>query len=46
MTELQVGKPASRPIWPVLTIAFGLGATAAWVGLLVYGLANLIKHAI
>ena len=33
-------------IWPTAVIAFGLGLTAAWVGLLSYGLVKLIELAI
>jgi hypothetical protein len=35
-----------RRIWPTATIALGLGLTAAWVGLLGYGLYKLIDLAI
>jgi hypothetical protein len=41
--------PAAIPIidriWPIAVIAFGLGLTAAWVCLLGYGVARLIRFA-
>ena len=46
MVELQVQRPVRRPIWPVLTVAFGLSLTAAWIGLLGYGLVKLIELAL
>ena len=33
-------------IWPVVVITFGIGLTAAWIGLLGYGLIKLIELAI
>jgi hypothetical protein len=40
-------KPAIRhPFWPTAVIAFGISVTAAWMGLLGYGLVKLIELAI
>ena len=39
-------EPAIHRIWPVAVIAFGLGLTAAWMGLLGYGLFKIIEMAI
>ena len=42
--------PAATPvihrIWPVAVIAFGLGLTAAWMGLLGYALVKIIEMAL
>jgi len=46
MAELQVEKAVRHSIWPVAAIAFGLSLTAAWIGLLGYGLVKLIGLAI
>ena len=34
MAELQPVEAVRHSIWPVVTIAFGLSVTAAWMGLL------------
>lgn len=47
MSDLVAGVTSKRdPIWPMVIIAFGLSLTAAWVGLLGYGLVKLIDLAI
>jgi hypothetical protein len=47
MSEIVSGPLGKRhPIWPVAIIAFGVSLTAAWVGLLGYGLVKLIERAI
>ena len=46
MAELQVEKSVGHSIWPTAVIAFGLSVTAAWVGLLGYGLVKLLELAI
>ena len=35
-----------RHMWPPAAIAFGLGLTAAWVGLLGYGVVKLVAFAL
>ena len=35
-----------RHMWPPTAIAFGLGLTAAWVGLLGYGLFKLVEFVV
>jgi hypothetical protein len=46
MSEL-VSKPRiHNSIWPIAVITFGLSLTAAWIGLLGYGLIKLIELAI
>jgi hypothetical protein len=35
-----------HPVWPVVVVTFGIGLTAAWMGLLGYGLIKLIALAI
>jgi hypothetical protein len=39
-------KSVRHSIWPTVVIAFGLSVTAAWVGLLGYGLVKLLELAI
>ena len=46
MAELQAERSVRDPIWPVAFIVFGLSLTAAWIGLLGYGLFMLIWHAV
>ena len=47
MAELQSERRVRNdPIWPVAWIVFGLSLTAAWMGLLGYGLVRLIELAI
>ena len=47
MSDLVAGVTTKRdPIWPTAIIAFGISLTAAWVGLLGYGLVKLIEFAI
>ena len=47
MAELQSERRSDRhPIWPVAMIVLGLSVTAAWIGLLGYGLVKLIESAI
>jgi hypothetical protein len=46
MTELQSERAANDPMWPTALVVFGIGLTAAWIGLLGYGLATLIERAI
>ena len=54
MSELVSGSPDRvsgvptnrRAIWPTAVIAFGLGLTVAWMGLLGYGLVKLIELAL
>ena len=46
MAELQSERRVRDPIWPVAWITFGLSLTAAWMGLLGYGLVRLIELAI
>ena len=36
----------AQRIWPTVLVAFGLGLTAAWIGLLGYGLVRLAAPAI
>ena len=46
MAELQSVRPVRHPVWPVALIVFGLSVSAAWMGLLGFGLFKLIEHAI
>jgi hypothetical protein len=47
MSDLVAGVTTKHdPIWPTAVIVFGIGLTAAWVGLLGYGLVKLIELAI
>ena len=47
MAELQSERRSDRhPIWPVALIVLGLSVSAAWIGLLGYGLVKLIGLAI
>jgi hypothetical protein len=47
MSDLVAGVTTKRdPIWPTAVIAFGISLTAAWVGLLGFGLVKLIELAI
>ena len=47
MAELQSERRSDRhPIWPGAMIVLGLGVTAAWIGLLGYGLVKLIELAL
>ena len=46
MAELQSERRVRDPIWPVVWIVFGLTLTAAWIGLLGYGLVRLIELAV
>jgi hypothetical protein len=54
MSDLVSGFPSRvsarsskrHPVWPVVAITFGIGLTAAWIGLLGYGLIKLIGLAI
>jgi hypothetical protein len=43
-TRLQTGPPERRPLWPTAILIFGLSLTAAWVGLLGFGLFELIDY--
>jgi hypothetical protein len=36
----------SRPVWPLALLIVGLGATAAWTGLLGYGVIALVEMAL
>ena len=42
----RVQPPKHGPLWATIVIAFGLILTAAWIGLLGYGLVKLIELAI
>jgi hypothetical protein len=44
MTTLQTEPPERRPFWPTAIIIFGLSLTAAWGGLLGFGLFELIDY--
>jgi hypothetical protein len=52
MSDLVSGFPIRErsdkrhTVWPEVVITFGIGLTAAWVGLLGYGLIKLIGLAI
>ena len=46
MSELADPPGKRDPIWPTAVIGFGLGLTAVWTILLVYGLVMLVQHAI
>jgi hypothetical protein len=46
MSELRSKLRIYRPIWPTIVITFGLTLTAAWIGLLGYGVFRLIELAI
>jgi hypothetical protein len=41
----SVTAPIIHRVWPVAVIAFGIGLTAAWVCLLGYGVAKIIRFA-
>ena len=46
MTALQYEAPIGHPVWLVVLISFGISLTAAWIGLLGYGLYQLIDLAV
>ena len=46
MSNLEPRPPKHDPLWATIVIAFGLIVTAAWIGLLGYGLVKLIELAI
>ena len=46
MSELQSKLRINSSMWPTIVIAFGLSLTAAWIGLLGYGVFRLIEFAI
>ena len=46
MSELQSKLRIDSSMWPTIVIAFGLSLTAAWIGLLGYGVFRLIELAI
>jgi len=46
MSELRSRLRIHRPIWPTIVVTFGLSLTAAWIGLLGYGVFRLIELAI
>ena len=46
MSNLEPRPPKHDPMWATIVIAFGLIVTAAWIGLLGYGLVKLIELAI
>jgi hypothetical protein len=46
MAALQPVERVRHPVWPIAVITFGIGLTAAWMGLLSYGLIKLIALAI
>jgi hypothetical protein len=46
MSELRSKLRIHRSIWPTVIITFGLSLTAAWIGVLGYGVFKLIELAI
>jgi hypothetical protein len=46
MSNLALEVPVRHSVWPVAVIIFGISLSAAWVGLLGYGLIKLFEYAI
>jgi hypothetical protein len=44
MTTLQTEPPERGPFWPTAILMFGLGFIVVWVGLLGFGLFELIDY--